>query len=134
MDLCSKCYRDLRIKEEQAVSIKTALEKLVGDFVLIKTRVASSPPSAVESAGAVKGQSIGVRFVLDLDGFILLGGGSGLQWEISGRKKLLVDINTRIEFRQKVKEKRKSKRKSQTLSSSYAMIPQWLIAFHEFSD
>ncbi|KAI8546441.1 hypothetical protein RHMOL_Rhmol07G0117800 [Rhododendron molle] len=50
MDLCSKCYRDLRIKEEPAVSDKTAMEKLVGDFMLIKTRVASSPPvTGVES-------------------------------------------------------------------------------------
>ncbi|KAG5539753.1 hypothetical protein RHGRI_020087 [Rhododendron griersonianum] len=51
VDLCSKCYRDLRIKEEQAVSDKTPMEKLVGDFMSIKTRVSSS----AAAVGAVTG-------------------------------------------------------------------------------
>ncbi|XP_058221796.1 zinc finger A20 and AN1 domain-containing stress-associated protein 1 [Rhododendron vialii] len=62
MGLCSKCHRHLRVEEEQAVSDKTAMEKLVGDFMLIKTRVASPPPSSAESAAAV-GAATGVESV-----------------------------------------------------------------------
>ncbi|KAF7138524.1 hypothetical protein RHSIM_Rhsim07G0098300 [Rhododendron simsii] len=50
MDLCSKCHRDLRVEEEQAISDKTAMEKLVGDFMLIKTHAASPPPSSAVGA------------------------------------------------------------------------------------
>uniref|UniRef100_A0A7C8YY98 AN1-type domain-containing protein n=1 Tax=Opuntia streptacantha TaxID=393608 RepID=A0A7C8YY98_OPUST len=33
MNLCSKCYRDLRLKEEQAVSAKAAVEKSMSSSV-----------------------------------------------------------------------------------------------------
>lgn len=61
MNLCSKCYRDLRVKEEQAAAVKTAVEKslnptlprpdLTGVYVLSPgTFVDSSSPSS--SGGA----------------------------------------------------------------------------------
>ncbi|KAH7863049.1 hypothetical protein Vadar_012644 [Vaccinium darrowii] len=52
MDLCSKCYRDLRLKEEQAVSDKAKMEKLVGH---LKLNLSVAPPSPVESAVADSG-------------------------------------------------------------------------------
>ncbi|KAE9460702.1 hypothetical protein C3L33_07442, partial [Rhododendron williamsianum] len=54
MDLCSKCYRDLRGKEEQAVSDeKSSTAKLDDDFRVFKAHVASllSPSTGFESMG-----------------------------------------------------------------------------------
>ncbi|KAH7863187.1 hypothetical protein Vadar_014526 [Vaccinium darrowii] len=51
MALCSKCYRDLRLKEEQAVSDKAHMDKLVDDLNL-KIRVPSRPRVPSESAAA----------------------------------------------------------------------------------
>ncbi|XAR70392.1 hypothetical protein NMG60_11027236 [Bertholletia excelsa] len=60
MNLCSKCYRDLRIKEEQAASAKAAVEKLVNQNQTVvsvepragpSTTAAESPAVVVPSAG-----------------------------------------------------------------------------------
>lgn len=54
MDLCSKCHRDLRGKEEQRVSDKKAsTANLVDDFRVFKAHVASllSPSTGFESMG-----------------------------------------------------------------------------------
>ncbi|KAF6165985.1 hypothetical protein GIB67_012882 [Kingdonia uniflora] len=50
LDLCSKCYRDHRLKEEQASSAKVAVEKsLAGSSPMF----ASSPSLVIPSASAV---------------------------------------------------------------------------------
>ncbi|KAK9047987.1 hypothetical protein SSX86_033051 [Deinandra increscens subsp. villosa] len=57
MNLCSKCFRDQRIKSEQTVSAKSAVDKLVSKVVSFPTQTvtsssASSSPEAVSPAVA----------------------------------------------------------------------------------
>lgn len=52
MNLCSKCYRDFHIKEEQAASAKAAVEKSFGAAALSKqpeNQIAVAPDAASES-------------------------------------------------------------------------------------
>lgn len=55
-NLCSKCYRDLRIDEEQAASAKAAVEKFVDGF---SSQAREVQLAAVESVSAVAGSSGG---------------------------------------------------------------------------
>ncbi|CAH1419307.1 unnamed protein product [Lactuca virosa] len=64
MNLCSKCFRDNRIKEEQAASAKAAVDKLVNKVVSFPHQTPSSsssssgseplPPPATAAAVEVK--------------------------------------------------------------------------------
>lgn len=62
MNLCSKCYRDHRLKEEQAASAKAAFEKSLSPpspmvVVAEKTVEAVGPSSAMELAAPVNRQA-----------------------------------------------------------------------------
>ncbi|KAI3501182.1 hypothetical protein L1887_29044 [Cichorium endivia] len=50
MNLCSKCFRDLRIKDEQAASAKAAVNKLVNNVVTVPPQSAASPSSSSPQA------------------------------------------------------------------------------------
>ncbi|KAA8522302.1 hypothetical protein F0562_012975 [Nyssa sinensis] len=55
MNLCSKCYRDLSIKEEQAASAKAAMEKLVHkNAVDIVSKVSLVEPSSSSLSESTK--------------------------------------------------------------------------------
>uniref|UniRef100_A0A5B7AK25 Putative Zinc finger, A20-type n=1 Tax=Davidia involucrata TaxID=16924 RepID=A0A5B7AK25_DAVIN len=63
MNLCSKCFRDVRIKEEQAASAKAAMEKLVQQNqtavdVVSNSKVSPVGPSSSESPLVVSTSSV----------------------------------------------------------------------------
>ncbi|KAL4570851.1 hypothetical protein LXL04_026514 [Taraxacum kok-saghyz] len=49
MNFCSKCFRDLRIKDEQAASAKAAVDKLVNKVVTLAPHSAAYPSSSSSS-------------------------------------------------------------------------------------
>ncbi|KAL7607835.1 zinc finger A20 and AN1 domain-containing stress-associated protein 7 [Lactuca sativa] len=50
MNLCSKCFRDLRIQDEQVASAKAAVDKLVNKVVSFPPQSAASPSSSLSPA------------------------------------------------------------------------------------
>ncbi|KAL8207770.1 hypothetical protein R6Q57_007182 [Mikania cordata] len=57
MNLCSKCFRDLRIKSEQTASAKAAMEKLVNKVVSFTPQSTVCSPSSPAASSEIASES-----------------------------------------------------------------------------